>query len=121
MSALSCVSNRPFEHWSDTDVERFPGLAEGIALIFKQAWKNFGNVTEMLDESELTEKGKIHSVLSRHLLDIRQMASSKVFCAALREFLNEVEEQTNQENSSATAIAGKKVKGARKHNESNPE
>lgn len=114
MPALSCVSNRPFDHWSDTDVERFAGLAEGVAAIFRQNWLNFGNVTEILSDSELEQKRKVRGDLNLDLLTMRERVSSKVLCAALREFLSELEEQANEETLTKDTSEGKKSREARK-------
>ncbi len=113
MPALSCISNRPFEHWSDTDVERFGGLAEGVASIFRQNWLNFGNVTEILNDSELEEKRKVRGDINRDLLSMRERVSSRVLCAALRELLGEIEEQANQETATKAKSEGKRNREAR--------
>jgi len=92
--ALSYVAKRSFEQWTDLDVERFPGLAEGIGEQFRQAWRNFGDSGPELTAAELRQKIKLRQALEPQLRKIRSQASVNAFSAALRELIQELERES---------------------------
>jgi hypothetical protein len=92
-AALSLVANRPFEQWTDLDLERFPGLADGIGGIFQQAWHNYGDSGPKLTEKELKQKNQLRMKLEPQISIMRKQNSSKALVAALRELLNEIEKE----------------------------
>jgi hypothetical protein len=65
--ALSLVANRPFEQWTDMDVERFPGLADGIGDLFQQAWQNYGDSGPDLTAKELQQKERLRKKIKPHI------------------------------------------------------
>lgn len=94
--ALSCISKRPFELWTDIDVERFSGLAEGVADLFRQTWRNFGYSTRELSNVEIQEKSELRKILDPHLKKMQKKSSTNVISALLVELLNELEGKVAQ-------------------------
>lgn len=92
-AALSLVATRPFDQWSDLDLERFPGLADGIGNIFQQAWHNYGDSGPELTEKELKQKNQLRMRLQPQLSKMRKNNSSNALTAALRELLTEIEKE----------------------------
>ena len=91
--ALSFIANRSFDNWTDLDVDRFPGLAEGVGQLFQKSWKNFGGDDTNFTKMEVEEKEKLHKLLEPQLRKIRRQASFKPFAAALREILEKLENE----------------------------
>ncbi len=89
--ALSLVANRPFEQWTDIDIERFPGLADGIGEMFQQAWQNYGDSGPNLTAKELKQKKQLRKEIEPHLNKISKNYSPKALAAALRELLVKIE------------------------------
>jgi len=89
--ALSQVANRPFEQWADMDVERFPGLADGIGDLFQQAWQNYGDSGPDLTAKELQQKKQLRKKIKPHLDQVSKNQSPKALAAVLRELLTEIE------------------------------
>ena len=94
--ALSYIANRSFDQWADIDIDRFPGLADGIGDIFKKAWANFGDSEPELSEAELRQKRKVRRALDSQMLSIQGKASVNALCAALRELLQELEHASDE-------------------------
>ena len=88
--ALSLIANRPFEQWTDMDMDGFNGLAQGVAEIFLQAWRNYGDGGPELTAQELQQKTKLRKVLEPQLKKIGADQSPRVLAATLRELLNEI-------------------------------
>ena len=86
--ALSLIANRPFEQWTDMDIDGFNGLARGIGEIFLQSWRNYGDVGPELTAQELKQKIKLRKTLEPQLKKIGE--SPRVLAATLRELLNEI-------------------------------
>jgi len=91
--ALSLVANHPFEQWTDMDVERFPGLADGIGDLFQQAWQNYGDSWPDLTAQELQQKKQLRKKIKPHLDQISKNHPQKALVAALRELLTEIEKE----------------------------
>ncbi|MEA1980275.1 MAG: hypothetical protein U9N54_04805 [candidate division Zixibacteria bacterium] len=91
--ALSLVANRPFEQWTDMDVERFPDLADGIGDLFQQAWQNYGDSGPDLTAKELEQKKQFRKEIKPHLDQISKNHSPKALAAVLRELLTEIEKE----------------------------
>lgn len=85
--ALSFVANRPFEMWTDMDVERFPGLADGVGEQYIKAWLNFGNLEATLTPEEQRQKQILTDELESKLLIFSKNNSVNAVSAALRELL----------------------------------
>ena len=85
--ALSFVANRPFEMWTDMDVERFPGLADGVGEQYIKAWQNFGNLEATLTPEEQRQKQILTDQLESKLLIFSKNNSVNAVSAALRELL----------------------------------
>jgi len=86
--ALSLIANRPFEQWTDMDIDGFNGLARGIGEIFLQSWRNYGDGGPELTAQEFKQKIKLRKTLELQLKKIGE--SPRVLAAALRELLNEI-------------------------------
>lgn len=91
--ALSYVANRSFEQWTDLDIERFPGLADGIADQLRKVWRNLGDSGPELSAIEIQQKNKLRNKLEPQLRRIRGKTSVNAFCAALRELLRKLERE----------------------------
>ncbi|OPY77737.1 MAG: hypothetical protein A4E65_02625 [Syntrophorhabdus sp. PtaU1.Bin153] len=91
--ALSYVANRSFDQWTDLDVDRFPGLADGIGEQFRRAWGNFGDISRELSADESRQKEELCKELEPELRRIRGRMSVSVVTAALREMLRELEQE----------------------------
>ncbi len=89
--SLSLIANRPFELWTDMDIEGFNGLARGMGEIFQQAWRNHGDGGPELTAQELQQKTKVRNALEPQLKKIGSNQSPRVLAAALRELLNEIQ------------------------------
>jgi hypothetical protein len=86
--ALSLIANRPFEQWTDMDIDGFNGLVRGMGEIFLQSWRNYGDGGPELTAEELKQKTKLRKTLEPQLKKIGE--SPRVLAAALRELLNEI-------------------------------
>jgi hypothetical protein len=98
--AISCVSTRPFEQWTDMDIERFPGLADGIAGQYKKMWINFGNIGVSLSPAEQEQKKRISAHLESQLNKFGKSHSPKAVAEALRELLAKIESDISKEDAS---------------------
>ncbi len=90
---LSLVANRPFEQWTDMDIERFPGLAGGIGGIFSQAWRDYDTFEPELSAEETQQKVQLQGQIESQIKALRGKNSSKVLAVALRELLAEIEKE----------------------------
>ena len=72
------------------DMDGFNGLAQGVAEIFLQAWRNYGDGGPELTAQELQQKTKLRKVLEPQLKKIGADQSPRVLAATLRELLNEI-------------------------------
>jgi len=88
--ALSLVSNRPFEQWTDMDMDNFNGLAQGMGELFNQAWRDYGDGSPELTALELQQKAELRKKLESQLNKIEGNYSRPALIAALRELLNEI-------------------------------
>ncbi len=88
---LSLIANRPFEQWTDMDLQAFGGLAEGIGELFRQIWHNYGDTGPVLTENEQQQKEAFRKTLEPQLNKMRGKKSSRALAAALRELLNQIE------------------------------
>jgi len=95
--ALSFVATRPFEMWTDMDVERFPGLADGVGEQYIKAWQNFGSLDVTLTPEELKQKQILTDELELQLFKFRKNNSAKAVSAALRELLLKFESNVSME------------------------
>jgi len=95
--ALSLVANRPFEQWSDTDVDRFPGLADGIGDLFKSIWKNYGNVELELTSDEIQQRDDLCMKFKPQLTKLIDSSSTNVIRAMLKELLKEFDNSQLEE------------------------
>jgi hypothetical protein len=86
-SAISFVATRPFEMWTDMDVERFPGLADGVGEQYIKAWQNFGSIEATLTSEEQKQKQILTDQLESQLLKFTKNHSRNAVSAALRELL----------------------------------
>lgn len=93
--ALSLVANKPFDQWSDMDIERFPGLADGVSELFIRLWGHLGDEGEPLSEKELEEKQKLKEILRPQFQDIEKKVSPKVLEAALKELIMGLKKHTD--------------------------
>jgi len=94
--ALTYIANKAFEQWTDYDVERFPGLADGMADLLQQAWKNFGDSGPELTATELQQKNKLRNELKPQLSKMRGKSSLNILCVALKELLHELENEATR-------------------------
>jgi hypothetical protein len=99
-SAISCVAGRPFAQWTDMDIERFPGLAEGIGEQYKAVWEIFGQTFITLTPEEQKQKKQVASRLGSQLQEFTKDHSPNAIAAALRELLSKVESNASAENPS---------------------
>ena len=88
---LSLIANRPFEQWTDMDLETFGGLAQGMGELFQQTWRNYGDSSPLLTEKEIEQKEAIMKTLEPQLKKMDGKKDSRVLAAALRELLNRIE------------------------------
>ena len=96
--AISYVATRPFELWTDIDVERFPGLADGIAEQYGKAWRNFGSPDAALTQEELKQKQRVSETIGSQLQEFSKENSPNAVAAALRELLLKYENLTLKED-----------------------
>ncbi len=89
--ALSLIANRPFEQWTDMDLQSFAGVAQGIGGLFRQAWSNYGDPGSDLTKREKERKETLRKALENEIGEISEKNDSKALAAALRELLIEVE------------------------------
>ena len=89
--ALSLIANRPFEQWTDMDLQGFDGLAEGIGELFLQMWHNYGDVGVILTDQELEQKELFRKTLEPQLKKLGETGNARVLAAALRELLSQIE------------------------------
>lgn len=92
--ALSLIANRPFEQWTDVDVERFEGLAQGMGELFRQTWVNYGDTGPILTDEELEQKKNFRTMLKPQLSKLREKGSARALAAALRELLSSIESES---------------------------
>jgi hypothetical protein len=97
--ALSYIANRSFEHWSDIDLERFQGLAEGLAGIFNSAWQNYGKMDFELSNLEKQQMKAIRSDFEEQLQKYKSNTSINALCSLLRELLDELEQESKNNKS----------------------
>lgn len=88
---LSLIANRPFEQWTDMDLESFEGLAKGMGELFRQIWLNYGDAGPVLTDEELEQKKSFRIILEPQLSKLSEKGSSRALAAALRELLNTIE------------------------------
>jgi hypothetical protein len=88
---LSLIANRPFEQWTDMDLQAFGGLAEGVGELFRQIWHNYGDTGPVLTEDEQQQKEAFRKTLEPQLNKMRGKKSSRALAAALRELLKQIE------------------------------
>jgi len=92
--ALSFIAKRPFEQWTDMDIQEFNGLAKGVGNLFQQIWHNYRGPGKNggldLTDKERKQKEKLRKALSVQLHKISRNHSPKVIAAALRELLEEL-------------------------------
>ena len=88
---LSLIANRPFEQWTDMDLEAFGGLAQGMGELFRQTWHNYGDTGPVLTEKELKQKEAFRKTLEPQLRKLGGKKASRALAAALRELLNKIE------------------------------
>ncbi|MDX9770532.1 MAG: hypothetical protein RBT19_09215 [Tenuifilaceae bacterium] len=89
--ALSYISGRAFEQWTDHDIDRFPGMADGVADLFRQYWDNFGDIGPELTAAEVRQKDKLRVLLKQQLPKLAENSPIHVLQAALREAMHELE------------------------------
>ena len=90
--ALSLIAKRPFEQWTDLDIEGFSGLADGIGEVFRQVWIDYGDVVSDLTDEEKLQKKELEKKLRPQLKLIAKNNSSRVLAAALRALLSQISE-----------------------------
>ena len=73
------------------DVERFPGLADGIGDLFQQVWQNYGDSGPELTAKELQQKKQLRKKIKPHFDQISKNHSPKALAVVLRELLTEIE------------------------------
>jgi hypothetical protein len=88
---LSLIANRPFEQWTDMDLEAFGGLAEGMGELFRQTWHNYGDADPVLTEKEQEQKEAFRKTLEPQLKKLGGKKTSRALAAALRELLKQIE------------------------------
>lgn len=97
--ALSNVSKRSFEQWSDTDIERFGGLAEGLGEVFQYYWRNFGELNQEISPDEQNQISSLRQEIKTKLITFRNTAS----LSQLRKFLNEMLTELDKEIETSTS------------------
>lgn len=89
--ALALIASRPFEQWTDMDLQSFDSLAEGMGSLFRQAWRNYGDVKPVLTEEEFEQKEVYRKTLEPQLQKLGGNGNSRALAAALRELLKQLE------------------------------
>ena len=89
--ALSLIANRPFDQWTDMDIQSFQGLAEGMGELFRQTWRNYGDAGPELTDLERKQKDELRKTLGAQLKKLGNKNSPRVLAAALRELLDQIE------------------------------
>lgn len=98
LPAISNVAGKPFELWSDREIDRFDGLAEGIAEQLKKAWRTFGNSLETpLSEREIAERDRLKNMILKDIPCNSPLYSRKVVLEALRSLIRDLEEPAEPE------------------------
>ncbi|MDD2230118.1 MAG: hypothetical protein PHY48_11970 [Candidatus Cloacimonetes bacterium] len=93
--ALSNVSTRSFEQWSDMDIERFNGLAEGMGELFQYYWHNFGERDQEVPAAEQDEIGKLRDEIETKIMQLKKTGSVSLLKKFLQEMLSEIDEGSN--------------------------
>lgn len=94
---LSLIANRPFEQWTDMDLQTFDGLAEGMGELFRQTWHNYGDTGPVLTEKELVQKEVFRKTLEPQLKKLKADSSPRALAVAVRELLDELLENIANE------------------------
>ena len=89
--ALSHISQRSFEQWTDRDMESFPGLATGIGDLFQQVWHNYGEEGPKLTAQEEKQKATVQRKLNAQVHTLGKTNSPRAVAAAVRELLRSLE------------------------------
>jgi len=97
--ALSNVSKRSFEQWSDTDIERFSGLAEGLGEVFQYYWRNFGELNQEISPDVQNQISSLRQEIELKLMTFRNTTS----LSQLRKFLHEMLSELDKEIESSTS------------------
>ena len=90
--ALSNVSTRSFEQWSDMDIERFNGLAEGLGELFQYYWHNFGERDQEVLGAEQNEIDVLRNEIETKIMQLKKTGSVSLLRKFLQEMLSEIEE-----------------------------
>jgi len=88
---LSLIANRPFDQWTDMDLEAFGGLAQGMGELFRQTWHNYGDTGPVLTDKEVEQKELFRKTLEPQLKKLGGKKASRALAAALRELLSQIE------------------------------
>ncbi|NMA47282.1 MAG: hypothetical protein GX945_12050 [Lentisphaerae bacterium] len=91
VAALSLICNRPFEHWSDMDIDSFTGLAQGMGELFQRVWQNYGDGAVVLSGEEQRQKDHIRLSIESQIRQLAPQGSPRALVAALRELLTTFE------------------------------
>jgi hypothetical protein len=94
--ALSTISRRSFERWSDIDIDRFPGLAQGMAEIFSNYWVNHG----VIAQTGKTDPGDNIPELERDIdLRVKSLIKISSTTTAIRFLKDKIKELEANQNS----------------------
>lgn len=94
--ALSFVAKKPFEQWSDLDINRFPGFADGISRLFNKFWHDYGDSEPELSEKELQIKSNIYKDLKAIISDKHDVDYINAYKAAIKQILSDIENVHNE-------------------------
>lgn len=100
--ALSNVAGRSFDQWTDQDVERFAGWAEGVGAQFRQAWRDYGDPRPELSEIEVRQKARLRNELEPYLRKIQRESSANALRVVLSELLQDLEDEITTAEGVAT-------------------
>ncbi len=93
--ALSFVAKKTFEQWSDLDIDRFPGFADGISRLFNKFWYDYGDPEPELSEKELQIKSNIYKDLKAIISDKHDADYINAYKAAIKQILADIENVKN--------------------------
>ncbi|MDD2228724.1 MAG: hypothetical protein PHY48_04860 [Candidatus Cloacimonetes bacterium] len=95
--ALSNVSTRSFEQWSDMDIERFNGLAEGLGELFQYYWHNFGERDQEVLGAEQNEIDVLRNEIETKIMQLKKTGSVSLLKKFLQEMLIEIEKESDSQ------------------------
>lgn len=95
--ALSNISKRSFDQWSDMDIERFSGLAKGIGELFSYYWHNFGELNQEISLADQDQIIALRKEIEAKVLQLKNTSSVSLLRKFLHDMLQELEKEIDSQ------------------------